>query len=139
MELEPENPATWKFKWYEALTVGVKPKNLPVAQILLQHCSGKGGLINPSQARIAYLLGCDTSTVERAIKELAAMGVIQKVRWSRTASNRYCFVEAWKETQILERIRLSMEWQEQRQKDPAELQGRVHEKDTRSRAPTPQD
>lgn len=138
MESENENPATWKFKWYEALTIGVKPKDLPVAQILLQHCNGPDGLVNPSQALIAHYLGCHVRKVERTITDLVEAGVIERVRWSRNASNRYRFVADWRQRQIEKKSNLRHEWQDLRRTDPTELWGAEQEGCSASDGSNPQ-
>jgi predicted transcriptional regulator len=130
---------SWKLAWADALMIGVEPRDFRVAFCLLQHANASTRDIYPSQARIAFLLRCSESTVERAVAKLVKNGWLERSRENRQQSNSYRFVESKLNAMTDEREFREYEWRKIRARlrtsepsdltpqnwgDPAEVTGR---------------
>jgi DNA-binding MarR family transcriptional regulator len=105
---------SWKLDWVDALMVGVGHREFRIATCLLQHANGSTRLINPSQGRIAKILGSNATSVKRAITKLAKDGVIERVRHNRQRSNIYRFSDTWKGAMMDLKAQREDEWREER-------------------------
>lgn len=121
--------ASWKLDWIDALTIGVEGRDLAVAIHLLQCQNRDTGIINPSQQRIALILGCSLRSVERAINHLARDQVIAITRYRRRDSVRYAFLEPWKEQWLPVKRKRESDWRDLRTKDPTNVAAREHPED----------
>jgi predicted transcriptional regulator len=86
--------ASWKFTILDALASCLDAREFQVAYCLLQCADSKSRAIFPSQARIAALVGRDTSSVKRAISKMIKLGVLRAARKNMRRSNSYVFDEA---------------------------------------------
>jgi hypothetical protein len=119
---------SWKLDWINALSIGTRNGEFLIGVALLQHADATTRIINPSQARLAYIFDCSVRSIERAISALVARGVMKAVRRHRQTSNHYRFVDAWKDEMLaIKAARESELKQKRRISDPTDLSGREHE------------
>lgn len=139
---EARSFTSWKMDWINALMIGVDHREFRVSVCMLQHANRKTKLIKPAQHRIAILLGCSVSAVERAISVLVKSGWLEITRRNRQSSNHYQFVEA-KRTAMVD-LRQSREdaWGDiislrRKAPDPAEVKGQDQPDPAEVKGPEP--
>ena len=81
--------ASWKLNALDAVVGFLTAPEFRVFYSLLQHANRTTKLIMPSQERLSILLGCNPSTIERAVAGLIAKNVLKITRKNRQKTNRY--------------------------------------------------